>query len=257
MDIKEFLLAKNKNIKRHPWELARLKMLSFFIKQYKKPGAIADIGSGDAFLASEIARQYPDSTVMAIDINYTQELINEFISDYPKNLFFYINAGSITNNNKIDFVILMDVLEHIENPDMILNQIFDMPGVSPDTIFIITVPAYKRLYSQHDKNLGHYRRYNLRSLNKLLQPFTFKINRSGYCFNSLILFRLLRLFTEKITGNQKKEFKGIHNWKGGKWVTSLITTLFWIEFKISWYLAQIGIKLPGLSCYIICQPSPL
>lgn len=257
MDIKEFLLAKNKNIKRHPWELARLKMLSFFISQYQKPGTIADIGSGDAFLASEIARHYPDSTVMAVDINYTQELINELIAHYPKNLFFYNNTGSATNNIKIDFVILMDVLEHIENPVQFLKQIHDMPGVSSDTVFIITVPAYQWLYSKHDKNLGHFRRYNLRTLNKLLQPLAFKMNRSGYCFNSLILFRLFRVFIEKISGNRKKEFKGIHSWKGGKWVTSIITTLFWIEFKISWYLARIGIKLPGLSCYTICQPYPL
>ena len=257
MDIKEFLQVKNKNFKRHPWELARLKMLSFFISKNKQPEAITDIGSGDAFLASQIASHYPQSTVMAIDINYTPELIKEFTLSKPENLFFYTDIGSVPGTSNIDMVLLMDVLEHLKDPGLLLQQIIDLAAVSSKTIFIITVPAYQGLFSQHDKNLGHFRRYNLSALNKLLKPFSFKINRSGYCFNSLILFRLLQLLKEKITGNQKKDSNGIHNWKGKKWMTTLITTLFWIEFKISWYLARIGIKLPGLSCYIICHPYPL
>lgn len=255
MDIKEFIQVKDQNFKRHPWELARLRMLRYFIGQCKENKTIIDIGSGDAFLSSEIAKKYPESSVTAIDINYTSELVKELTIDKPKNLYLLADVNSIDSICHIDVVVLMDVLEHVKNPALLLKKIIDLPSISPKTVFIITVPAYQELFSQHDRNLGHHMRYNLYSLNKLLQPFSFKINKNGYCFNSLILVRLLQLFKEK-KGRKKYTDDSIHNWKGNAWLTSFITNLFWIEFKISWYLARIGIKMPGLTCYSICQPSP-
>ncbi len=255
MDIKEFILVKGQNFKRHPWELARLRMLSYFIGQCKQHKTIIDIGSGDAFLSSEIAKKYPGSSVTAIDINYTSELVKELTIDKPGNLYLLADVNSIDSFCSIDIVVLMDVLEHVENPELLLQQLIRLPSISPKTVFIITVPAYQKLFSQHDRNLGHYMRYNLKSLHKLLQPLSFKINNNGYCFNSLILVRLLQLFKEK-TPRKKIIDESIHNWKGNARLTSFITNLFWIEFKISWYLARIGIKMPGLTCYSICQPSP-
>jgi SAM-dependent methyltransferase len=257
VDIKEFIQVKGKDFKRHPWELARLKMLEYFIRRYHDPKTIVDIGSGDAFLSSEIAKLNPRASVTAIDTNYTDELINEFRNGKPANLHFIKDISLMNKAASIDIIILMDVLEHIENPELLLQQLISLPAVSSRTMFIITVPAYQRLFSRHDKDLGHFKRYNLPELNKLLKPLSFKMNRSGYCFNSLVLIRSLQLLKEKISGHKKKSFDGIHNWKGTKRLTSFITLLFWIEFKISWYLARIGIKVPGLTCYSICQLCPL
>jgi hypothetical protein len=69
---------------------------------------------------------------------------------------------------------------------------------------------------------------------------------------------MIRFFS----GTERKKFlkeknhvkTGVHNWKGNHLITGIITQLLWMEFKITWYLARIGVKLPGLSCYALCQP---
>lgn len=256
VDIREFIQARGSNIKRHPWELARQKMLNFFITRCKSRTTILDIGSGDAFLSSSIAERYPDSTVTAIDINYTIDLVKEFSDNKPGNLRLLNSIGLIDTKNKTDIVILMDVLEHVEEPGLMLQEILNLPSITPNTTFIVTVPAYQLLFSQHDTALGHYKRYTNRTLTELLHSRSFKIENKGYCFNSLIMIRLLQLLKQKISGTTTKQMNGIHNWTGGKLLTSFITNLFWIEFKISWYLARIGIKIPGLTCYSICKHCP-
>ncbi len=256
MDIKEFIRVQHKDFRRHPWELARLKILKFFIRQSGPHQTIMDIGSGDAFLSTEIAKKFPASSVTAIDINYSESLIRELKAGTPGNLDFLNNLSVYGTKAPVDIVLLMDVLEHTENPMQMLQQIIDLPSVSSKTTFIITVPAYQKLFSQHDIILGHYKRYTLKTFGQLLHPIPAGCQKSGYCFNSLLLVRLYQLLKEKIRGKKNTTTNGIHNWKGATWLTSVLTNLFWIEFKISWYLARTGIKIPGLTCYAICQPCP-
>ncbi len=257
MDIKEYIQAGS-TIKRHPWELARLKILKYFIrKTVKDPHQIADIGSGDAFIATGIATKYKEATVTAVDINYEETLLTLIQKEKPSNLFFSKEVITLDTEKSIDAIVLMDVLEHIEDPEKLLQQLLSFRAVNQHTRFIITVPAYQQLFSEHDKNLGHFKRYNLSELNNLLAPLSLKIIHSGYCFNMLLPLRWIQVKKEKKTEPDKTVSEGIHNWKGSRFTKSLITCLFWIEFKISWYLARIGIKLPGLTCYCICKPSPL
>lgn len=257
MDLSEFIQIQKEGFKRHPWELARLKILSYFIKLCNnRPSSIIDVGSGDAFLSSGIAKQYPAAQVLAVDINYTGAVLEKINSGKLQNMQFVNELNYAHSISKIDIVILMDVLEHIENPGSILKGILSLPGVTTETQFIITVPAYQKLFSQHDINLGHFRRYNLKTMGDLLQTNRLKVIKNGCFFNSLLLVRLLQLCIERIKGKKKPSWEGIHTWKGGKLLTLIITNLFWLEFKITWYLARTGIKIPGLTCYSICQPFP-
>lgn len=256
MDLSEYAIIKGKSFKRHPWELARLRVLNFFIQRCADRVTIIDIGSGDAFLSSGIAKKYPASKIMAIDINYTEEMVNLLSQKQPENLEFYTHINSIAALERIDIVILMDVLEHIENPADLLSQALKLPGISVNTKFIITVPAFQSLFAQHDRNLGHYRRYSIKELEELLFSQSLKSHHSGYCFHLLALIRWFQVINEKLFKNKSATNGGIHSWRANKSITRFITGLLWVEFKISWYLARIGIRMPGLSCYSICQPFP-
>lgn len=256
MDLREYIQT-NKKLKRHPWELTRMKILDCFInKAVDKKRIIADVGSGDAFLAGGMAAAHPGAKVFAVDINYNESLLDQLRVNKPSNLFFAKNVTSIKEPAPVNAFVLMDVLEHVEHPEELLKELLAPKFTDRDTVFIITVPAYQELFSQHDINLGHFRRYNLKSLKALLEPLSLKIVHSGYCFNSLLAIRRLQINREKKKGPGKTTTEGIHNWNGGRFLTQIITSLLWIEFKISWYLARIGIKIPGLTCYCICKSSP-
>jgi len=259
MDLKEYEKSINTDFNRHPWEQARLKILSFFINKSKKKNTILDIGSGDAYLSSSIAVKLPDSNVVAVDTNYSSTHLEILTKDKPSNFFLFADLLSFSNSSskKSDIVILMDVLEHVEFPGKLLQQVCQTTDNTSPALLIITVPAYQILYSKHDEKLGHFKRYNRKELIQVLKKQSILVTHSGYCFTSLLIPRIFQILAEKIIRKDSLKGERIYNWKGGKAITFLLKSIFWIEFKISWYLSRIGIYIPGLTCYCLCQCSPL
>lgn len=257
MDLLEHQSTRSGNVNRHPWELARLRILSFLIKPYAK-NKILDIGSGDAFLASELAKANPQATVVGVDINYNVEIVKRLFKSKPANLYLQKDLKEAKKHldNKTDVVVMMDVLEHIQEPNALLHSIASN-FIIDNTVYIITVPAFQSLFSEHDRKLGHVKRYNLKTLNLLLEQNQLHPISIGYAFNTLVIIRKMQLLIEKITKKDTYESTGIHNWKVGRFLSSCMTLFFWIEFKISWYLSKIGINVPGLTCYCICRRLPL
>lgn len=66
-----------------------------------------------------------------------------------------------------DFVVMHDVLEHIEDDEAAVHAVHSL--LAPGAVAIISVPAYQWLFGHHDVQLGHYRRYTRRSLLKLFR----------------------------------------------------------------------------------------
>jgi trans-aconitate methyltransferase len=247
MDLTEQKKIDAPDFKRHPWELVRLNILFSFLEKIPSRNFIMDVGSGDAFVAAQLSERYRHSKVAAIDIHYNDAFINE---NRRPNLLLAKTIKDFNSPETVDIVLLMDVLEHIKEPEELLHQIKQLKSISQATQFIITVPAFQMLFTQHDVLLGHYKRYTRKQLTELLRKQGFEIKRSGYFFMSLLMARAL----QKIFKTRFK--KGLHNWQGNSFRTRVIVALLWIDFKISWYLSNLGINLPGLSCYCLCHPLP-
>lgn len=118
----------------------------------------------------------------------------------------------LTNNiqsladSSFDCVLLMDVLEHVVSPQEILSHAFSL--VAPKGRLIITVPAYRWAWSQHDVALGHHDRYTkLRLLNLLSQLEKVGNVKSGYLFPTIFLlslpFKILNLSKNSLKSSQK------------------------------------------------------
>jgi len=88
-----------------------------------------------------------------------------------------INCGLIefaANREPAPLVVMHDVLEHIEDDVTAARTLASI--VSENGTAIVSVPALMSLYGVHDEHLGHYRRYNARTLRSVLDPF-FEIRR--------------------------------------------------------------------------------
>jgi hypothetical protein len=70
------------------------------------------------------------------------------------------------SNTLFDLILMMDVLEHIKDDALVLNDA--TLHLAPRGHVFITVPAFNWLFSAHDRFLGHYRRYSARSLAALI-----------------------------------------------------------------------------------------
>ena len=82
--------------------------------------------------------------------------------------------------NKFNSIFLLNVIEHIEDDLLAVKNCNYL--LKTNGHFILLAPAYSWLYSSFDKQLGHFRRYSLRSLKELLTKENFNV-LSGSHFN--------------------------------------------------------------------------
>ena len=250
MDLTEFDRIKDKNkYNRHPWEISRRDVLFRLLKSSKikfPVKRIVDIGGGDAFIINEIYKQNLAEDYVTIDTAYSSEIISQLKVNYGDNPIQYVQsltdylANFPTEENVL--FLCMDVLEHLENENEILNHLSQK-----NNYFLFAVPAFQSVFSNHDVLLGHYRRYSLVQLENVLSAQHFKIVNKGYYFTSLLLVRWI----ESIINTNKKA--SIDNWTGSALKSKLITSVLKLDFGFTQVLQKCGIKIYGLSCYCICK----
>jgi SAM-dependent methyltransferase len=86
-----------------------------------------------------------------------------------------------------DVVLLLDVIEHVD--DDVGTLCAARGGVGEGGLLVVTVPAYRWLWSGHDEVLGHRRRYTAAELRAVAERAGYEVLRVSY-FNTL-LFPLL------------------------------------------------------------------
>jgi ubiquinone/menaquinone biosynthesis C-methylase UbiE len=172
--------------------------------------------------------------VYAIDIN--QDALNLISSELVKEKKIMDVCTMGYEDNSFDAVLAFDVLEHIENDQRAVREIRRV--LKKDTgVFIFTVPAFNFLFSTHDKNLGHFRRYSKKGLKKLFADFHFV--SSGYWFFTLFLpIAIQRLLSSKSSAN----------------LPSFINKMFFKLLNFENFLISKKIKFPyGLTLYGVCK----
>ena len=78
---------------------------------------------------------------------------------------------------------LFDVLEHIESEAVALELIRSL--LEPSGRLFLTLPSYHFLYSSEDDAAGHFRRYTIPQLRRVLARSNFRIEFSSYFFAPL------------------------------------------------------------------------
>lgn len=252
------LVEKTNSNARHPWETARLKVIMSLIKSHytnhKKPVTILDIGCGDTFIAENIVIKYPEVNYLAVDTAFTEETINEYRnSTSDLNIKLFKKLSDIDLPNSVDMVFLFDVIEHIENDTDFLTSLNNNKLLKSDCTIFITVPAYNRLFTDHDIFLKHFRRYDDNMLKTLCKNTGFKRVSMGSFFAVLLFPRILEIMLNRI--KHKSNSKGIGSWESKPVIDSIIDSTLYCDYKILNGFNNIGIKIPGLSKYLICKKS--
>lgn len=116
--------------------------------------------------------------------------------DYPE-----VDACKIPyKNNSYDTVVMSDVIEHIEDWKKALSEAIRVARKK----VIITVPAYRWLWSDYDKFLGHYRRYHRKDFDRFLKNNSEISYKISYLFGALIPFLFIRKYTSGKTPNMPR-----------------------------------------------------
>lgn len=158
-------------------------------------GNTLEIGSGIGNLSAFFLEDGTTISLSDTEEKYVEILHNKFIGFKNLKSIFTINlehpaftTAYADLKEKFDTIFLLNVLEHINNDELAIENIRFM--LKPGGRLIILTPAYKFLYSTLDRSLRHYRRYTSSQLINLATKKGFEAQKTFY-FNFLGIFAWL------------------------------------------------------------------
>lgn len=169
----------------HYWIVARNRILKRYIQKFfTQSDIILDVGCGTGVVVDYLVKQ----GIICYGVELGTPLLNY---ESKKHIHTGVTVRELPDDirNSITSVLLLDVLEHLENPYELLNEIrMSLPNVSKG---IITVPARNELWSNYDEHFGHHLRYSKKQLCKLIETAGGRIAENRYFFHILYLPMLL------------------------------------------------------------------
>lgn len=149
-----------------------------------RPFRLLDIGAGAGLLGVFLRRDFPQATYMFVEpIDSLQRYLE---SSYGVTA----NAAGRSSFDGVEYVALLDVLEHQEDDRRFLVDLLER--MATGTILIVTVPALMSLWSGWDVALGHHRRYDRASLRRAIDGLPVQEMEMSYLFPEMIPLGLLR-----------------------------------------------------------------
>jgi len=107
-------------------------------------------------------------------------------------------------DRQFDLALCLDVFEHVDDAAA-ARELYRI--CRPGGALIVTVPAYRWLWSEHDQALGHRRRYRARELRSVLEGAGFRVVKMTHVLSCLLLpiaaFRLLQRLRRRPPGAPK------------------------------------------------------
>ena len=139
---------------------------------------VLEVGSGIGNMSEQLLRGNPEHLVLTdIDPWYRAQVRSRF-SARPEIRVEGLElpdrtAGARFGADRIDTVVALNVVEHIEHDVEALRSMADV--VTPGGRVVILVPAIQALYGEMDRELGHFRRYSKDSLARVITEAGLKL----------------------------------------------------------------------------------
>jgi SAM-dependent methyltransferase len=143
-------------------------------------GKILEIGSGIGNISKFLLEGNNDVTLSDINTEYCKYLSEHFKDSRSLISVEHIDLADTDFEknypdlqNSFDTVFALNVIEHIENDELSIQNCRKLLKAGGN--LVILVPSYQWLYCRFDKELGHFRRYNRKSLLMLIESNGFNV----------------------------------------------------------------------------------
>jgi 2-polyprenyl-3-methyl-5-hydroxy-6-metoxy-1,4-benzoquinol methylase len=218
------------------------------VNKYCPKSIFFDIGGGNGFVAKSLEDRGIQTVLIEPGIQGCLNAKNRNLT----NVVCSTLENADFKKNTIEAVGLFDVVEHIEKDIDFLTSIYSY--LKKDGYVFITVPAFQTLWSNEDKDAGHYRRYTTKKLEDKLTNIGFEIVQSTYIFSILpIAVFLFRTIPSKLgfhkNSNDVNKYVGEHKKKIGI-VNSILNKIWASELNKIKNGKRIWI---GGSCFVIAK----
>ncbi len=194
MDLKEESLLTGP-VDRHWYYRAKLDALKAAIAGVP-PGPLVDVGAGSGFFSRKLLESGLALEATCVDPGYDADH-DEQHAGRPLR-FRRALAGTHAN-----LVLFMDVLEHVPDDVGLVREYLDR--LAPGTRVLVTVPAFRWLWSGHDVFLEHYRRYTLGGLTQVLRDAGLRMELGCYYYGSVLPLVAAQRLGRRMMGERGQE----------------------------------------------------
>jgi SAM-dependent methyltransferase len=217
----------------HFWFRVRNNLILYALGQYCPDfKSFHEVGCGTGFVLAAISKAYPRAQLSGSEyFSAGLACAAERVSGVELMQF---DARRIPFVEEFDVMGAFDVLEHIEEDEEVLAQVYR--ALKPGGKFLLTVPQHMRLWSSVDEQSCHVRRYDAKDLHSKLIIAGFKINRS----TSFVSILLPIMFASRYVSKTKNVINTLDELRINPFLNQVLELVLVLDLL----LIRMGINLP-------------
>ena len=231
------------------WFRHRQAVIGAFLERFPVAGPLWDVGGGSGFHALSFQREGHAVVLVEPGAVRARNAARRGVRTVVRGTLEGVGlpAASLAG------ISLFDVIEHLADPSPLLAECRRV--LAPGGRLLVTVPAWRALWSQTDDYAQHHHRYTLPGLQARLRKSGFHIDDSAYFFQALVLpiaaFRALPYHLSRWTRSAAPAISAVEHAPGGL-SQRLVERLLARELKA---LRAGGRPLFGASIIAVASPS--
>jgi 2-polyprenyl-3-methyl-5-hydroxy-6-metoxy-1,4-benzoquinol methylase len=171
---------------------------------------------GDGFVGESLRLMLDAHLLVGVDVHLSDTACG--VSQGSDHVIERYSSDHLVGERRFDLVLALDVIEHVADDRALLGDVVSR-WTTRGGLVLVTVPAFQALFSDHDRALRHYRRYNVAQLQTTLTAAGLQTLDAGYFFASLLAPRTLATVRETDGSAPGRPWRGVvagdhRGWRG-------------------------------------------
>ena len=160
---------------------------------------------------------------------------------------YQMDARHIPFEREFDVIGAFDVLEHVDEDDSVLRQMFR--ATRPHGGILVTVPQHRFLWSTIDEHSMHQRRYSRAELRRKVEEAGFRIQRMTSFISLLLPF----MMCSRMKRTSNRDFKLWREFEISRPLNALLESILTVERG----MVEAGISFPSGGSLLLIAKRPM